>query len=243
MIKTKKKVICIIPARGGSKGIKKKNIYPLNGKPLIYYTIKAAILSKVCDKIIVYTDSSQIAKIAKSYGAEVPFKRPKKVSGSLATTEETLKSCLLQAEKYYQTKFDICVFLACTNIFRKVSWITKAVNNLKINNKIDSSFSVHKLYKHFWTTKNNKQKKVCEWMNKYTSRQIAPKLYREDTGLACATKSQFWRKGKRIGKKVKFIINNNSLTSIDIHDTNDIKLAEYGLKLLLKKKEKDMILR
>ena len=80
-------------------------------------------------------------------------------------------------------------------------------------------------------------------MNKYTSRQIAPKLYREDTGLACATKSYFWRKGRRIGNKVKFIINDNSFTGIDIHDTDDIKLAEYGLKLLLKKKEKDMVLK
>ena len=239
----KQKVICIIPARGGSKGIKKKNIYPLNKKPLIYYTIKAAILSKVCDKIVVYTDSNQIAKVARMYGAEVPFKRPKKVSGSFATTEETLKHCLLQAEEFYQTKFDICVFLACTNVFRKISWVTEAVNNLKKNNKIDSSFSVHKLYKHFWTTKNQKQKKVCDWMNKYTSRQIAPKLYREDTGLACATKSYFWRKGRRIGNKVKFIINDNSFTGIDIHDADDIKLAEYGLKLLLKKKEKDMVLK
>ena len=80
-------------------------------------------------------------------------------------------------------------------------------------------------------------------MNKYTSRQIAPKLYREDTGLACATKSHLWRKGKRIGNKVKFIINNDSLTGIDIHDINDIKIAEHALKLLLKRKEKDMILK
>lgn len=243
MIKNKKKVICIIPARGGSKGIKKKNIYLVNGKPLIYYTIKAAILSKVCDKVIVYTDSNQIAKIAKSYGAEVPFKRPNKISGSLATTEETLKLCLFQAEKFYKTKFDICVFLACTNIFRKVSWITEAVNNLKKDKKLDSSFSVHQLYKHFWTIKNHKQKKVCEWMKNYTSRQIAPKLFREDTGLACATKSHFWRTGRRIGKTVKFIINDNSFTGIDIHNINDIKLAELSLKFLINKKEKDMVLK
>ena len=79
-------------------------------------------------------------------------------------------------------------------------------------------------------------------MKNYTSRQIAPKLYREDTGLACATRSKFWRIGKRIGIKNKFIINNDSFTGIDIHDINDIKIAEYGLKILLKKKEKDMIL-
>jgi CMP-N-acetylneuraminic acid synthetase len=240
--KFKQKVICIIPARGGSKGILKKNIYPVNKRPLIYYTIKSAILSGVCDKIIVYTDCDRIAKISKKYGAEVPFRRPKKISGSLATTEKTLKCALLQAEKFYKTNFDICVFLAPTNIFRKISWIKKAVNNLKQDRRLDSSFSVHQLYKHFWTTEKKTKKKVCKWMKNYTSRQIAPKLYREDTGLASATRSKFWRIGKIIGIKNKFIINNDSFTGIDIHDINDIKLAEYGLKILLKKKEKDMIL-
>ena len=74
-----KKVLCIIPARGGSKGIKLKNLQLLGGKPLIYYPIKAAIDSKVCDKIIVSTDNHKIAKVAKKFGAEVPFLRKKKI--------------------------------------------------------------------------------------------------------------------------------------------------------------------
>ena len=71
----KNKVICIIPARGGSKGIKLKNLKKICGKPLIYYPIKAALSSKACDKIIVSTDSKKIALIAKKFGAEVPFLR------------------------------------------------------------------------------------------------------------------------------------------------------------------------
>ena len=74
----KQKVICIIPARGGSKGIKLKNLQLLGNKPLIYYPINAAKKSKVCDKILVSTDNLKIAKIAKSYGAIVPFLRQKK---------------------------------------------------------------------------------------------------------------------------------------------------------------------
>lgn len=77
--KNKKKVICIIPARGGSKGIKFKNLRKVCGKPLIYYPIKAAIKSRVCDKIIVSTDCKKIKKIAKKYGAEVPFLREKNI--------------------------------------------------------------------------------------------------------------------------------------------------------------------
>ncbi len=235
---SKQKVICIIPARGGSKGIKLKNLQLLGNKPLIYYPINAAKKSKVCDKILVSTDNLKIAKIAKSYGAIVPFLRQKKYSGDLVTTEETLKNSLKQAEIYFACKFDICVFLTCTNPFRKISWIKYAVNYLKKNKKCDSVFSVHHLYKHFWHLKNKKPKKVLKWMKNYTSRQIAPKLYREDTGLACATRSKFWRKGKRIGKKVHFIVNTDSVTGIDINSKMDLYIANNIIKYLKKKKIK-----
>ena len=70
--------ICVIPARGGSKRIQKKNIKYFCGKPIIAWSIKLAIASKCFDKIIVSTDNKEIANIAKSYGADVPFIRPKK---------------------------------------------------------------------------------------------------------------------------------------------------------------------
>jgi len=230
------KTICIIPARGGSKGIRLKNLQKIGGKPLIYYPISAAKKSEQCDLIFVSTDSNQIAKTAKKFGAEVPFLRKKKFSKDFTTTEDTLRHALFEAESYYKTNFDICVFLTCTNPFRKVEWIKKSVQELKKNNKIDSVFSVHKIYKHFWHIHKNKPKKVLSWMNDYTSRQISPKLYREDTGLACATRAKFWRKGKRIGKNVKFIINNDSITGIDIHSKIDLKIADFVIKYLKKKK-------
>ena len=234
----KKKVICIIPARGGSKGIKLKNLQLLGGKPLIYYPINAALKSGVCDKVIVSTDNLQIAEVAKKNGAEVPFLREKKYSGDFVTTEDTLKNALEQSENFFSTKFDICVFLACTNPFRKIEWIKKAVNFLKKNKSYDSSFSVHNLYKHFWHIKKNKLKKVLPWMKSYTSRQLAPKLYREDTGLACATRAKFWKKGMRIGKKVHLIINRDTITGIDIHNEMDLFLANQVIKYLKKKKIK-----
>ena len=230
------KTICIIPARGGSKGIKLKNLQKIGGKPLLYYPINAAKKSKVCDLILVSTDSKKIEKVAKKYGAEVPFLRKKKFSLDFTTTEETLKQALLQAEDYYKTKFDICVFLTCTNPFRKIGWIKKSVLELKKNRKLDSVFSVHQIYKHFWHIPNKKPKKILGWMNNYTSRQIAPKLFREDTGITCATRAKLWRKGKRIGKKVKFIINNDSITGIDIHSKIDLKIADYVIKYLKKNK-------
>jgi len=230
----KNKVICIIPARGGSKGIKLKNLKNVCGKPLIYYPIKAALKSKVCDYVIVSTDSKAIAREAKKLGASVPFLRKKKYSGDRVTTESTLQNALTQCEKYYKIKFDICVFLTCTNIFRKASWVAKAVNILKKNKKIDSAFSVHSFYKHIWHFEGKKLKKILPWMKNYTSRQNAPDLYREDTGLASATRAKFWRKGKRIGKKVQLIINTDSFTGIDIHNKRDLYMAEMAMRYQIK---------
>ena len=232
----KYKTICIIPARGGSKGLKLKNLRKLDDKPLLYYPINTAIKSGVCDHVFVSTDSPKIAKAAKKYGARVPFLRKPKYSGDRVTTESTLQNALLEYEKNQNIKFDICVFLTCTNVFRKIEWIKYAVNFLKKNKDIESVFSVHHLYKHFWHYKKGKPSKILPWMKTYTSRQIAPKLFREDTGLTCASRSDLWRKGKRIGKKVHFIINTDSITGVDIHNQMDLEMANFLIKYLKKKK-------
>ena len=238
-IKQNFKVICIVPARGGSKGIKNKNLKKICNRSLVSYPIRAAIKSKVCDKIIVSTDSKKIAIEARKYGADVPFLRKKLFSGDRVTTEKTLQNALLEAEKFYNVKFDICVFLTCTNIFRKASWIKSAVNALKEDRNIDSAFSVHSFYKHVWHLKGKKFEKVSKWMKSYTSRQTGQKLYREDTGLASATRAKFWRKGKRIGSKVKFIINEDSFSGIDIHSKKDLFLAEMAMRYVKKHKLTD----
>ena len=89
----KKKILVVIPARSGSKGIKNKNIKKINNKELIYYTIKSAKQLNP-DKIIVSTDSLKIKKIAEKYGAEVPFLRPKKISSSKSLDIDFVKHCL-----------------------------------------------------------------------------------------------------------------------------------------------------
>ncbi len=88
------KSIAIITARGGSKRIPKKNIKEFCGKPIIAYSIKAAIDSKIFDEVMVSTDSKEIADIAKKYGASVPFMRSEALSGDNATTDDTLLEVL-----------------------------------------------------------------------------------------------------------------------------------------------------
>ncbi len=231
----KPKVICIIPARGGSKGLKNKNILKLNKLPLIAYPIKAAKSSKYIDKIIVTTDSKKIAKISKNYGAEIPFLRPKKISQDRSTTEETLKHALLEYEKITKVKFDICVFLTCTDIFRKISWIDEVILNLIKNPKLDSCFVANSTHKNYWQEeKKGEMKRVLPSMKNYSSRQEKKPIFREDTGLASASRAKLWRKGERIGNNVKILINDNFETSIDIHSKFDFYLTKKVIEYFKK---------
>ena len=92
-------MLAIIAARAGSKGLKNKNILKLNGKPLIAYSIQHALRSKFITKVIVSTDSPKIAKIAKKYGAEVPFLRPKKLAQDNSSINKAFEHAILFLEK------------------------------------------------------------------------------------------------------------------------------------------------
>lgn len=94
-------MIAIIPARGGSKGLPGKNIKLLNGKPLIAYTIEAALKSKYIDKVFVSTDDEEIAKIAKEYGAWVPFLRPSELATDTSQAKDTYLYVMNRLEKEY----------------------------------------------------------------------------------------------------------------------------------------------
>ena len=228
-------VICIICARGGSKGIKNKNLQNLNGKPLIYYPINDALKTKMIDEIIVSTDDKDIARFALKYGAKVPFIRPKSLAGDLSTTEEGLKHALLTYEKQTNQKFDLGVFIGATDIFRDFNWIKKGIELLNKKKKLESVFSGHITHKNFWEKKNSKWIRLKKWMAKYSSRQIRRKIIREDTALTCVSRAELWRKGKRIGNNVEIIENNDVLTGLEIHDSKDLKIVETLFKMKLKK--------
>lgn len=143
-----KRVIAIIPARGGSKGLPNKNIKILCGKPLIYWSIYKASLSKYLDKIIVSTDSKKIAKIAKEYDAEVPFLRPNELSTDTAPTFDAVNhalSCLKERGEL----FDYVVLLEPTSPLREDYDIDKMLLKLHQNKKdYDSIISIGKISEH-----------------------------------------------------------------------------------------------
>lgn len=104
-------MIAVIPARGGSKGVPQKNIRLLNGRPLIEYTIEAAKQSCLFEKIIVSTDSEQIAAVAVLAGAEVPFLRPQEISGDNASSDDVV----LHALDFYERRGNILMRFASSN--------------------------------------------------------------------------------------------------------------------------------
>ncbi|MBT0963465.1 acylneuraminate cytidylyltransferase family protein [Denitromonas iodatirespirans] len=227
------KTICIIPARGGSKGLPRKNIKHLAGRPLIDWPIKAALASGVVDRVFVSTDDAQIAECARAAGADVPFLRPAELAQDLTTTEATLQQALMAYEAHVGNTFELCVFLTATDVFRTPDWITQAVQALIDDPALDSAFAVHQTTKNYWhKTAAGDWARVLPWMRDYSSRQIREKLYREDTGLACASRARLWREGRRIGDRVHLMPNNLPETSIDIHTDFDLFLAEKAIEYL-----------
>ncbi len=135
------KNLCIVPARGGSKGIPGKNIMLVAGKPLIVWTIESAITSELVDRVIVSTDNDEISEICKANGAEV-IKRPDEIAGDFASSESALLHCLEHLEKNESYYPDLVVFLQATSPVRDSRDIDSAILQL-VNNNYDCLFSAY----------------------------------------------------------------------------------------------------
>ncbi|MDD4735009.1 MAG: acylneuraminate cytidylyltransferase family protein [Kiritimatiellae bacterium] len=147
-------VLAIIPARGGSKGIPRKNIRMIAGKPLIAWTIQAALVAKAVSRVIVSTDDDEIANVACTWGAEV-IKRPEVISGDSATSEAALSHVLERLCEQEGYEPDIVVFLQCTSPVRRRSDVDDAVAMLK-KSQADSLLSVVPILKFFWKKSEGK---------------------------------------------------------------------------------------
>ena len=126
-MRNKKKILCVILARGGSKGIPKKNIFLINGHPLISYSIFAGLNSKYIDKVVVSTDSIKIKNFSQKYGADVPFLRPKKLSLDKTLSVESLKHAVKKCEEIYKTIYDYVIEIPAVSPFRSSKDIDTAL--------------------------------------------------------------------------------------------------------------------
>lgn len=130
-----KKVIAIIPARGGSKGLPGKNIRFFCGKPLIAWSIEAGLASLYIDEVMVTTDSEEIANIAHEFGASVPFIRPAELANDTASSIAVIRHVLEYYEKSMQEYFDYTVLLEPTSPLRETVDIDNAIEKLLNNSE------------------------------------------------------------------------------------------------------------
>lgn len=225
-----KKILAIIPARGGSKGIPRKNIKELNGKPLIAYAIEEALRSKYIDKVIISTEDEEISKISKKYNAEVPFLRPKE----LAKDDTPGIDPILHAVKWLHDKssdFDYIICLQCTSPFRKVEQIDEALEKL-INKEADSIVSVcESEVSPYWMKKmeNELMNDFLDDIPFYPRRQDAPQVYRLNGAIYIA-KTEMLVKNKNwyTENTLAYVMDRKS--SLDIDDMIDFKFAEFLMK-------------
>ena len=130
----KYKVLCSICARGGSKGVKNKNIKHIHGKPLITYTIEQAKSSKLFEHIVISTDSDEIANISKEYGAEVFFKRSAQMASDTAGKLDVIRDAFVRSEEHYNEAYDYLIDLDATAPLRVVDDILNSFTQFLENN-------------------------------------------------------------------------------------------------------------
>jgi CMP-N,N'-diacetyllegionaminic acid synthase len=221
-------VVCVIPARGGSKGVPRKNIKPLAGKPLIAYSIEQSLQSEYIDRTIVSTEDKEIADISRKYGAEVPFIRPDDLAGDQVATVDVLVHAINWLEEKDKYSFDILVLLHTTTPLREVNDIDSCIKML-VESKADDVFSVTEAHRnpYFNMVEISPNGKVqLSKKGAFTSRQTATKVYDMNSSI------YVWR--KEILKSEKKIFLENSRVyimpkerSLDIDDNLDFKIAEF----------------
>ena len=220
-------MLAVIPARGGSKGVPGKNIKELAGKPLIAYTIEAALTSAVFEKVIVSTDSRKIAEIAVRYGAEVPFLRPKEISGDMTSSDDVI----LHALEYFGksgVEFDEVCKLQPTSPFREASHIKEAYSLFQ-ERKADFLVSVCKCeHSPLWSGVIGEDLRLDNFISnevKRACRQKLPIYYRLNGAIYMGKTESFIKNRNFLGKNsVAYIMAQE--VSIDIDSLLDFRVAE-----------------
>ena len=226
-------ILCTICARGGSKGVKNKNIKELNGKPLIAYTIEQAKASGLFEHIVISTDSDDIANVAKKYGAEIFFKRSDEMASDTAGKLDVIKDAFKKSEEYYNKTFDYLIDLDATAPLRLTEDIINSFKQFKENNNDNLITAMpSRRSPYFNLVEQDKDGKV--YLSKkidsaVVRRQDAPKSYDMNASI------YIWKR--------EIILNENSIflektglyvmpeeRSIDIDNELDFKFVEFLMR-------------
>lgn len=227
----KMRVLALIPARGGSKGIPGKNIRKLNGIPLIGHTIRAAKKVSRISHIVVSTDSPEIAQVAGKYGADVPFIRP----DYLASDQASVIDVVIHAIEYFEKKgiyYSELVLLQPTSPLRDELDINNSLD-IYLEKECDSVISVCKAQAHPFLYKtidsNGRLQDFIPQADKHMRRQDMPVAYQLN-GAIYISSVQLLKKQRNFYGRVTFPYEMDIIKSIDIDTELDFKLAELIIK-------------
>ena len=234
--------LSIIPARGGSRGIPRKNIKPLGGVPLIAYSIAAGFQAKSIKRVIVSTDDEKIGKCAAQYGAEVPFVRPQALAEDHVLDFPVIEHALQWLDENENYRPDAIVLLRPTSPFRPVPCIDEAVDILLSNSNADCVRAVTRSgqepYK-MWRIRNAKmipllKSRIFEHYN--MPRQLLPKTYWQTGQIEAIRYNTIINKKSTTGDQILPIIIDSKYV-IDIDDLEQWDIAEGMLKKFRKTKD------
>lgn len=221
----KPKILAIIPARGGSKGVPGKNVKELAGKPLITWTIEAARHSKYIDRLILSSEDSEIIEIAKQYGCDVPFTRPIELAQDDTPTMDVIMHVIEQCED-----FDYIVLLQPTSPLRTTEDIDGCIQKL-IENKADFCVSVTEAAKSpYWmyTMKDDRMYPLMQQEQMKTRRQELPVVYALNGAVYVAkTDALLIEKSFLNERTIGYTMPQEK--SFDIDTITDFKICEYLL--------------
>lgn len=224
--------LCVIPARGGSKRIPRKNIKDFLGKPVIAYAIQAAFDSRLFDEIMVSTDDEEIAEVARKYGATIPFFRSSETSNDFAGTAEVLTEVINNYKKINKFFSKICCIYPVSPLIRAAS--LKEAYDLLEQNQLDNSFPVCQFSNSIWRALNvDDEKKVTMiWPeNKNKRTQDLTTSYYDAGQFYWLDTDKFMETGEFFTDATGSIIL-DELHSQDIDTLMDWKLAEIKYKMI-----------
>ena len=222
-------IVAIIPARGGSKGIPRKNIKELDGKPLIAYIIETALKVEELDRVIVSTEDEEIAEIAKKCGAEVPFIRPEELAKDETPTLPVLQHTVKYLEEKESYRPDIIVLLYATSPLLKAERVSEAIRMLK-EGEFESILSVVEDKGHYWLEKDGKYERMYPKIVK--NRQFTIPLFKEN-GAIYVYKRDILMKGGIMDDTTRGLLIMQRDESIDVDEPIDFEIA----KLLMRRRK------
>ena len=222
------KILAIIPARGGSKGVPKKNIRLMSGKPLIAYSIEAGLKSKYIDRVVVSTENREIAEIAEEYGAEV-IKRPEKLAKDDTPSPPVYKHAVKFLEKNKDYKPDIIVVLQPPTPLRKVEDIDNCIKKL-IKEKCDSVITLKKVeHPPHWMVKIDEKGRIHKYfeLDEIERRQDVADVYMPNGAVFVTWYEILMAHNSMRGPDTRAIIMPQE-ESIDIDTELDFLIAEIS---------------